>query len=46
MVGFSRHLNNTKLLIKRKAKIIEETKKLLAQDKKKLFTGGGRTKAD
>ena len=46
MVGFSRHLNNTNLLIEKKSQIIEETKKLLAQDKKKIFTGGGRTKAD
>ena len=46
MVGFSRHLSNSDLLIERKSRVIEETKKLLTQDKKKIFTGAGRTKAD
>jgi hypothetical protein len=46
MVGLSRHLNNANLLIERKLRIIEETKQLLVQDKKKIFTGAGRTKAD
>ena len=46
MVGFSRHLTSADLLIARKNKIIEETKKLFKQDRKKLFTGAGRTKAD
>lgn len=46
MVGFSRHLEDTDLLIEKKFKIIEATKKLLQKDSKKLFTGAGRTKAD
>ena len=46
MVGLSRHLNDADLLIKKKSKVIEGTKKLLAQDKKKIFTGAGRAKAD
>ncbi|MDJ0901976.1 MAG: DUF262 domain-containing protein [Xenococcus sp. MO_188.B8] len=46
MVGFSRHLNNADLLVERKSRIIKKTKELLAQDKKKIFTGAGRTKAD
>ena len=46
MVGFNRHLNNADLLVERKSRIIKETKELLAQDKRKIFTGGGRTKAD
>lgn len=46
MVGFSRHITDANLLIERKNKIIEETKKLFKQDRKKIFTGAGRTKAD
>lgn len=46
MVGFSRHLDNADLLIERKNKIINKTKELFKQDKRKLFTGAGRTKAD
>ena len=46
MVGFSRHTTDADLLIERKNKIIEETKKLFKQDRKKLFTGAGRTKVD
>ncbi len=46
MVGFSRHLENYDILIEKKSKIFEATKKLLQQDSKKLFTGAGRTKAD
>ncbi len=46
MVGLSRHLNDADLLIKKKSKVIEGTKKLLAQDKRKIFTGAGRVKAD
>ncbi len=46
MVGLSRHLENAELLVERKLEIIEETKKLFEQDRKKLFTGAGRTKAD
>jgi hypothetical protein len=46
MVGFSCHLENKDLLLERKSRIIEETKNLFIQDKSKLFTGSGRTKAD
>ena len=46
MVGLSHHLNDTEVLIAKKSRVIEETKKLLAQDQKKIFTGGGRTKTD
>ncbi|MEM8828086.1 MAG: DUF262 domain-containing protein [Cyanobacteria bacterium P01_G01_bin.19] len=46
MVGFSRHLDSTDLLVERKSRIIEETKKLFQQDSRKLFTGAGRSKAD
>lgn len=46
MVGISRYLTNADLLIARKNKIVEETKKLFEQDRNKLFTGAGRTKAD
>jgi uncharacterized protein with ParB-like and HNH nuclease domain len=46
MVGISRHLEEADLLIQNKAKIIEATKQLLKEDKKKLFTGAGRTKGD
>ncbi|MBN4001442.1 DUF262 domain-containing protein [Nostoc sp. LPT] len=46
MVGTSRHLANADILIERKSKIIEETKKLLREDTSKLFTGGERNKID
>lgn len=46
MVSLSRHLENFDVLIGKKTRIIEATKKLLQQDRKKLFTGAGRTKAD
>lgn len=46
MVGFSRHLADADVLVKRKSKVIEETKKLFITDKSKLFTGAGRTKTD
>ena len=46
MVSLSRHLDSSNLLIKRKSVVIEETKKLLKQDKKKLFTGSGKNKTD
>lgn len=46
MVGFSRHLLNDEVLIYRKAQVIEETKRLFRDDKSKLLTGGGKTKAD
>lgn len=46
MVGFSRHLVDADVLLERKLNVIEQTKKLFREDKSKLFTGGGRTKAD
>ncbi|MGB3534966.1 MAG: DUF262 domain-containing protein [Microcoleaceae cyanobacterium] len=46
MVGISRHLDEADLLIQNKEKVIEATKQLLEEDKKKLFTGAGRTKGD
>lgn len=46
MVGVSRHLADTDVLLKRKSRVIEETKTLFRKDESKLFTGGGRTKAD
>ncbi|MEH2172852.1 DUF262 domain-containing protein [Nostoc sp.] len=46
MVGTSRHLANADILIERKSKIIEETKKLLREDTSKLFTGAERNKID
>ena len=46
MIGFCRHLGDANLLVERKNKILEKTKELFKQDKRKLFTGAGRTKAD
>ena len=46
MVGFSRHLNEADILINRKSKVIEETKKLFGKEESRLLTGEGRTKAD
>ena len=46
MVGFSRHLENANLLLERKSEILEKTKNLLKEDKRKLLTSPGRTKAD
>ncbi|MBD2569052.1 DUF262 domain-containing protein [Anabaena lutea] len=46
MVGFSRHLADVDILLKRKPRVIEKTKILFREDKSKLFTGGGKTKAD
>lgn len=46
MVGFSRHLADADVLMEQKSRVIEETKGLFRTDKSKLFTGGGRTKAD
>lgn len=46
MVGFSRHFANAHILIDRKSRVIEETKRLLREDKSKLFTGGERIKTD
>ncbi|MBO1051285.1 MAG: DUF262 domain-containing protein [Dolichospermum sp. DET73] len=48
MVGFSRHLadSDANILLERKPRVIEKTKILFREDKSKLFTGGGKTKAD
>ena len=46
MVGFSKHLADVDVLLQQKPRVIEQTKKLFREDKPKLFTGGGRTKAD
>ncbi|GAB1540962.1 hypothetical protein NUACC21_36310 [Scytonema sp. NUACC21] len=46
MVGLSSHLADADMLVERKSKVIEETKKLLKEDKSKLLTGSGKTKAD
>jgi hypothetical protein len=46
MVGFSNHLSSADTLINRKFRVLEETKQLFRDDKSRLFTGGGRTKAD
>ncbi|WP_375494510.1 DUF262 domain-containing protein [uncultured Nostoc sp.] len=46
MVGLSRHLDEANILVEQKPRVIEETKKLFIEDKSKLFTGAGRTKAD
>ncbi|MEQ8755111.1 MAG: DUF262 domain-containing protein [Coleofasciculus sp. G1-WW12-02] len=46
MVGFSNHLDSEDVLIARKQKVIEATQKLFEEDKNKLLTGKGKTKAD
>lgn len=46
MIGFSHHLSSKDILIERKAKIIEKTKQLFADDSLKLFTGKSKTKKD
>lgn len=46
MVGLSRHLHNRNILIERKSRVIEETKRLFREDKSKLLTGGAKSKAD
>ncbi len=46
MVGFSRHLSDTNLLISRKEQVIARTRQLLNDDKARLFTGSGKTNAD
>lgn len=46
MVALSKHLSNAELLISKKYRVIEETKKLLEKDELRLLTGGGKTKAD
>ncbi|MCL1465194.1 DUF262 domain-containing protein [Argonema galeatum] len=46
MVGFSSHLHEAEILIARKSRVIEETKKLFNKQESRLLTGEGRTKAD
>ncbi len=46
MVGFSRHLEDSKILLERKLTVIEKTKILCREDKSKLLTVGGKTKSD
>lgn len=46
MVGFSNHLSSAVTLVNRKSRVLEETKQLFRDDNSRLFTGGGRTKAD
>jgi Protein of unknown function DUF262 len=46
MVGFSRHLVDKDILLYRKSRVIEETKRLFREDTAKLFTGSGKSKAD
>lgn len=46
MVGFSRHLDEAEILMARKLRVIEETKKLFDKQESRLLTGEGRTKAD
>ena len=46
MVGFSRYLEKADILIARKSRVIEETKKLFDKEESRLLTGEGRTKAD
>ncbi|MUL38430.1 DUF262 domain-containing protein [Gloeocapsopsis dulcis] len=46
MVGFSRYLADADIILRRKEKVVEQTKTLFREDKSKLLTGGGKTKAD
>lgn len=46
MVGLSRHLLDANVLVERKLRVIEETKRLFREDESKLLTGGGKTKTD
>ncbi|WP_377479004.1 MAG: DUF262 domain-containing protein [Microcoleus anatoxicus] len=46
MVGLSRHLDKSEILIDKKSQVIEETKKLFDRKESRLLTGEGRTKAD
>lgn len=45
MVGFSQKISHANLLIERKSKVIEETKKLLEKDNLRLFTGNVQSKS-
>ncbi|WP_413163483.1 DUF262 domain-containing protein [Capilliphycus salinus ALCB114379] len=46
MVGFSRHLEKSEIIIKKKSIVIEETKKLFSKPESRLLTGLGKTKAE
>ncbi|MGD1920687.1 MAG: DUF262 domain-containing protein [Pleurocapsa sp.] len=46
MVGFSRHLKDADILLQKKHEVIIETKALLSKDKRRIFTGSGKAKAD
>lgn len=46
MVGFSRHLHQSEVLLSRKLIIIEESKNLFKNDQSILLTGDAKTKAD
>lgn len=46
MVGLSKHLDKTEILLNKKSRVIEETKSLFENQESRLFTGGGKTKAE
>lgn len=46
MVGLSQHFSEAGLLIERKSRVIEETKRLFKKDESRLLTGRGKTKTD
>lgn len=46
MIGISRHLPHAEVLIQRRDKLVEQTKKLFERDHQKLLTGKGKTRAD
>jgi hypothetical protein len=46
MVGLSRHLHESEILIIQKSTVIEETKRLFQKEESRLLTGGGKTKAE
>ncbi len=46
MVGLSRHLPHEGVLVDRKLRVIEETKRLFREDELKLLTGGAKNKAE
>jgi hypothetical protein len=46
MVGFSRHLDQTEILLAKKHEVIEETQKIFGKPESRLLTGGGKSKAE
>ncbi len=46
MVGFSRHLEKSEIIITKRSIVIEETKKLFSKPESPLLTGLGKTKAE